>query len=450
MFAVLLMAFARRNPLRLHRGRMPSVGGASAPPPFATINAPSTADEGDDPVITATSADAGLSLELQDVSVGPTTIQTGVVSPYSTTYPDVTPGTRQVRFVNEANPLEFTSTANISVAPQAPSLDAPADEASFTIGDLVTFEATGTADGFDANTTKVEFYVDSVLVATALTDTAGVWTVDWDTTGATPGTNLSVVARRYWEGLAGETGTIDSTASVDIDLVSGISDPLTTLGSTRLLRWVEADLGITLNAGNVSDWADQSTNGRHLTQGTAANQPLYVASGGLNNEPYVDFDNANDFLEHIFAISGPSAADPTTILALVRCPTWTSNDDIISGTGGAANLVVRNLTTTPNLGQANSTAVNANNGLTLNTWGIVTAQYTNTVADFVKIGSGGSPVTGANAGSQASPGQRVGANRSGTAANVEVHAVMWVRGIITGAEFTDLYAYWNSKYGGGL
>ncbi len=450
MLAVLLMAFARRNPLRLHRGRMSAASG-NVTPPFATISAPSSANEGDDPAISATSGDAGLSLTLVDVSpLVDVNIQTGVTTPYATTYPDITPGTRQVRFFNEANPSEFTSTATITVAPEAPSLDAPLDEASVTIGDLLTFEATGTVDGFDANTTKVEFYVNGVLRATANSDTAGVWTADWDTTGATPAVNQSVVARRYWEGLAGETGTIDSTASVDIDLVSGFPDLLATLGSTRLLRWVEADLGITLNAGNVSDWADQSTNGRHLTQGTAANQPLYVASGGLNNEPYVDCDNVNDFLEHIFAISSPSAGDPTTIYALVRCPTWTSNDDIISGTGGAANLVIRNLTTAPNLGQANSTATNANNGLTLNTWGIVTAQYTNSVADFVRIGSGGTPVTGGNAGSQGSPGQRVGANRTGTAANVEVHAVAWVRGLITGPEDAAITAFWNNKYGGGL
>jgi hypothetical protein len=90
------------------------------------------------------------------------------------------------------------------------------------------------------------------------------------------------------------------------------------LGSTLKL-WLRGDLGITLNGGDVSAWADQSGNGQHFTQATGAQQPLYVASG-ISSMPSVAFTAANnDFLAstgfpaltagHVFIVM-QSIADP--------------------------------------------------------------------------------------------------------------------------------------------
>lgn len=51
---------------------------------------------------------------------------------------------------------------------------------------------------------------------------------------------------------------------------------------------------ITLNGSTVSQWNDKSGNGFHLTQGTAANQPTYSATG-LNGRPTLSTDG-NDVL----------------------------------------------------------------------------------------------------------------------------------------------------------
>lgn len=53
------------------------------------------------------------------------------------------------------------------------------------------------------------------------------------------------------------------------------------LGSSLKL-WLNADLGITTVSGMVSQWNDQSGNGAHFQQTTAANRPLYgtLASSG--------------------------------------------------------------------------------------------------------------------------------------------------------------------------
>ncbi len=50
-------------------------------------------------------------------------------------------------------------------------------------------------------------------------------------------------------------------------------------------------------SGFVVTWYDQSGNARNATQSTAANQPLYVASG-QNSKPIARFDGTNDNLDH--------------------------------------------------------------------------------------------------------------------------------------------------------
>lgn len=67
-----------------------------------------------------------------------------------------------------------------------------------------------------------------------------------------------------------------------------IVTPLTLFG-TDLVSWHRADLGVTIDGSNrVSDWADQSGNGRHLTQTVAGSRPDYLATGGSNGGPIID------------------------------------------------------------------------------------------------------------------------------------------------------------------
>jgi len=61
--------------------------------------------------------------------------------------------------------------------------------------------------------------------------------------------------------------------------------------STPLGWWLRGD-DVTLNGADVSSWNDKSGNSRHWTQGTAADQPLFVASA-INSRPGVTFDAAN-------------------------------------------------------------------------------------------------------------------------------------------------------------
>lgn len=66
---------------------------------------------------------------------------------------------------------------------------------------------------------------------------------------------------------------------------SGDFKEFTPLDIFGLLDWHRADMGITLVGSKVSAWADQSGNGKHLTQNTDARRFDYITSGGLNGQP---------------------------------------------------------------------------------------------------------------------------------------------------------------------
>lgn len=90
------------------------------------------------------------------------------------------------------------------------------------------------------------------------------------------------------------------------------------LNSPRL--WARRDLGITLSAGRVAAWSDQSGAGNHYSQVTGAKQPIYGAASGALGGPGVEFDGIASVLTgpvlsalisagafHIFAVLNPTA-----------------------------------------------------------------------------------------------------------------------------------------------
>lgn len=78
-----------------------------------------------------------------------------------------------------------------------------------------------------------------------------------------------------------------------------------------LVLWLRADMGITLNGGNVSAWADQSGNGNNATQGTAGQQPTFnAASSNFSGRPTVSGNSLDDQLLGTVAVA---ENQPTTI-----------------------------------------------------------------------------------------------------------------------------------------
>lgn len=58
-------------------------------------------------------------------------------------------------------------------------------------------------------------------------------------------------------------------------------------------------------ATGVSQITDLSGNDRHLVQADTAKQPAYSADGGIDDCPYVEFDNVDDFLGNTYSAAQP-------------------------------------------------------------------------------------------------------------------------------------------------
>ncbi|MFM5962620.1 MAG: hypothetical protein ACKOQ2_36645 [Dolichospermum sp.] len=112
-----------------------------------------------------------------------------------------------------------------------------------------------------------------------------------------PSTRLVVLGKKLW-----------TPAQISTDLWLDAADSST----------------IILNGSTVSQWRDKSGNERHATQATAANQPVYQATG-LNGRPTIGFDGTNDAL-----LSSFSLALPATVIVLFRVNLY-KNHGVIYG-----------------------------------------------------------------------------------------------------------------------
>lgn len=222
----------------------------------------------------------------------------------------------------------------------------------------------------------------------------------------------------------------------------GIADPspLTILGSAAW--WVRFDQGVSLNSGNVSQVNDLSGNGVNFTQGTAINQPLFVSSA-INNRPAARGDGSNDVLLATWSRSAPGT-QPFYIWLICKQITWTVNKIIcgdFNGTSGFMNRQ-RGPSGIPAIQQFNTTHVNENMGGVLGNWYRHEAYYSNSVSDYLKIGS--TNATGANAGNTAGTGTMgLLGGAAGTGANVEIAEAFAFLGTPSATQraWLDAYAY---------
>ena len=119
------------------------------------------------------------------------------------------------------------------------------------------------------------------------------------------------------------------------------------------LAWFRSDLGVTLNGSTVSAWADQTGNGKHVTQATAGNQPTYSLAGGRGGRPKIT-SAASRFLQG-------STADDWTFLH--------------SGAGASIVLVSESRVTPTNYLLGTQSSSGANRGMVLYWGGTLIAAY---------------------------------------------------------------------------
>jgi hypothetical protein len=113
----------------------------------------------------------------------------------------------------------------------------------------------------------------------------------------------------------------------------------------NLALWLDATntASLTFNSTTVSQWNDLSGNGYHATQGTAANQPTYLATG-MNGKPALECTSAfSNRMESTATIANvfatPTTSPETTIFAIMRNPAGAVNAAFGSNSDANGRLV---------------------------------------------------------------------------------------------------------------
>jgi hypothetical protein len=207
---------------------------------------------------------------------------------------------------------------------------------------------------------------------------------------------------------------------------------------TGLQLWVRSDLGITKDGSDlVATWADQSGNGRDLTEAT--NKPLWVASL-INGHAALRFDGSNDRLESAnFTLN-----QPLTIFIVSKNVSNTDGDRLLASDDTEIN--------SPNVVQRAGPSLqiqsNAADGASV-------ASDTTNFHYYKIIFNGTSSVISKDGGSDATdtdnftnPMQRLRLANTITAAfaNVEIAEVFIYNSAISGANLTAVNAYLAARY----
>ncbi len=200
---------------------------------------------------------------------------TNTVYTFTITDDDAAP---TIQFTNTtSSEIESVGTANIQVELSAASSNTVS--VTYTVAD-VTATGSGTDYTLASGTLNVTpgmttATIDPVIVDDSDLESAETFTVTLSSpTNATLGSN-----------------TVNTFTISDND-DDGFSGPGGVGNSSNNVLWLRGD---DLSATPVTSWTDQSGNGNDVTQGSATNQPAYIASG-MNSLPVVRFDGSDDFL----------------------------------------------------------------------------------------------------------------------------------------------------------
>lgn len=178
--------------------------------------------------------------------------------------------------------------------------------------------------------------------------------------------------------------------------------------------WYRYGQGITQAGGFASAWADQSGNGRNLTQGTGAAQPAVNADGSLL------FNGTSHFMQASFTLE-----QPTTVCMLARQISWIAGD--VAYDGFTANTgQLQQITASPQVRLRGSTGLSSSNLWTLNTYAALVGVFINGLNASVLRINNGTEATAGNIGTATGMGGlTLGANGvPASYSNIEVKEVV--------------------------
>ena len=218
-------------------------------------------------------------------------------------------------------------------------------------------------------------------------------------------------------------------------------------GQLAPAMWLRADVGVTLNAGNVSSWADQSGNGNNATQATPASQPLWVSSNAsIRGKPTIRFAGATStYLGHSL---GGTSSNFTVWVVVVSVTQTSTNFRCLYGNNAGVLVGSNGSGTSGDWGAYDGatddggTTIHGVGGFAL-TWVSSTPTGTQT---FYTNGGAGVNVTGTAAypGASGLIGQGGGGAQTfgGELAEIAVFNTQ-----LTAAQVSLLYSYAHARYG---
>ena len=208
---------------------------------------------------------------------GVTLLGTVSASPYTFTWSNVAPGNYTLTAIacDNAGLVTTSNAVNITVdALPSVNVTAPTYNAMYNTPANVTLIAN--ASSSTATISKVEFYLDSVLLDTV---TSSPYSYTWSNVGIGTYTVTTIA----FDSL----GTVNSSTPVTFNVVA------TAPPTSGLMLWLKADAITGVNNGAaLATWPDSSGLGNNATQTTTGIQPTYV-TGDLNGEPAVRFTSAS-------------------------------------------------------------------------------------------------------------------------------------------------------------
>lgn len=195
--------------------------------------------------------------------------------------------------------------------------------------------------------------------------------------------------------------------------------------------WFKFNTGITEAAGAVSQWDDQSGNGRHLKQATGGAQPALQVDGTIL------FDGSSDYLK----CDSFTLAQPVMIAAVLKMVSWTSAD--YWHDGNALNtLVIQEFQASPKVRMYVSGG-SVSSDFTLMALGTYGAVYELFSGASSYISYDDNAANTATLGTTSPSGFTLGCGGDGTTghSNIQVAEVCIFPAAITGANLTSLKSY---------
>ncbi len=210
--------------------------------------------------------------------------------------------------------------------------------------------------------------------------------------------------------------------------------------------YLVADVGLSGGGAATMTWLDQSGNGNDFTQSSAGFIPT---TGGvtLNGRPSVTFDGSNDFLGNATMDIPAPGTTPSWIFSVWRLNTWAVGKNIYAGGSTTCMRLLCN-GSTPQMQKTNVTA----SGLispTLANWQCAEDYYSNSAADYLRIGALATTPAGSGNTDPAAGGFRIGSSNGAGAGAPAMDMVFIGRlpRLPTGTEITNLRAWVTSMWG---